>query len=129
MVPCSPQVRDAGGRFPPGGPASADVQRQRMNTLRQIPQRRMNRAVAGKAGQGGQLGRADRDVEMRLAAFAPAAMATVFLAIILNLKHFRAKCRCQALKNLVFHSHFYRCPLHAAAQCFILCAPSLKGLP
>ena len=109
--------------------ASADVQRQRMNTGGQIAQCLMDSTVTRHAVHRRQLCGADRHVEMRLAPLTPATMAPMPLTIILNFNNFRVERHGQPLKNLIFHSHFYRCPLHAAAQCFIVCAPSLKGLP
>ena len=107
---------------------SANIQCQRVNARGQIAKRLMHGAVACHAVHCRQFCRADRDVEMRLAALAPAAMTTVFFAIILYFQHFRVERPHQSLKNLIFHSHFYLCPLHAAAQSSNVGAPSRKGL-
>ncbi len=108
---------------------SADVQRQRVNARGQIAKRLVNGTVTRHPAHARKLCCADRHVEMRFSPLAPAAMATMFLAIILYFQNFRLERLGQSLKNLVFHSHFCRCPLHAATQCFNVGAPSLKGLP
>ena len=76
----------------------------------QIAERLMNGTVAGDAGHGGEAWRADGHVEMRLAAFAPAAMSTVFFAIILNLQDFRGKGRGQPCMYFIPDRHFPTLP-------------------
>ena len=83
-----------------------------MDTRDQIgPQCLVECTVPVDAGQRRKAGRTDQHVEMRLAALAPAAMATVAFTIIDDFKPGRGETGGEAVFNFIRYRHI-RAPLH-----------------
>jgi hypothetical protein len=73
----------------------------------------MHGAVARNPAHGGELGRTQRDVEMRFAAFAPTAMATVALAVIFDLQQIGCKSGAQPGLDFITNPHGVPLPLQS----------------
>jgi len=89
----------------------------------------MNRAVAGKARQGRKGGGAQDDGEMGLARFAPAGVAAVLFAVVVDFQPLKHKGSLKPGLKFGGNGHLWLCPLHTSAQCPKLAPPSRKGKP
>ena len=89
----------------------------------------VNRAVAGQARQGGKGGGAQDDGEMGLAPFAPAGVAAVLFAVVVDFQPLKHKGSLKPGLKFGGNGHLWLCPLHTSAQCPKLAPPSRKGKP
>lgn len=103
------------------------IQRQRVDAPDQIgAQHLMQAAVAGQARQPGEFGGPQADVEMRLAALAPAGVAAVAFAVVAHLKLGRVHRR-QPVAHLICYGHFS--PPRAVVVRFVVRFPGGSPFP